>query len=196
MSDVLKVATGNTKFKVTGRSTIMEKIKNLHARKSAEIQTSPAAANHVVLALDYLSSLANDSYLGVHAFFVTADWQLRNVTLDIDSNKQQHTSENIKEQVIGFMAKWQLLEEGSDHCASDCKAQYICSDNAANMVKAVRLLQANHMPHTLQLAINCGPKESGVTNTLAKRRKIVGHYKHSTQQKEQLLSIQKELDLS
>ena len=75
-----------------------------------------------------------------------ADWQLRNVTLGIDYSKQQHTSENIKGQVIGFMAWWQLLEEGPDHCASDCKVQYICSDNAANMVKAVPLLQANHMP--------------------------------------------------
>ena len=49
-SDVLKVATGNTEFKVPGRSTIMEKIKNLYASKSAEIQTSLVAANHVVLA--------------------------------------------------------------------------------------------------------------------------------------------------
>ena len=67
------------------------------------------------------------------------------------------------------------------------------------MEKAVRFLQANHLlciAHTLQLAINCGLKESGVTNTLAKCRKIVGYYKHPTQQKEQLLSVQKELDAS
>ena len=123
LSDVLNLATSNTDFKVPGRSTIMEEIKNLYASKSAEIQTSLAAANHVVLALNYWTSLANDSYLSGHAFFVNADWQLRYVTLGINYNKQQHATENIKEQVIGFMARWQLLEEGSDHCASECKGQ-------------------------------------------------------------------------
>ena len=51
------------------------------------------------------------------------------------------------------------------------------------MVKAARLLEKTRIPfmaHTLQLSISHGIKTGGIDKVLAKCRKIVGHFKHSS----------------
>lgn len=75
------------------------------------------------------------------------------------------------------------------------KVRHICSDNAANITKAIRLLNVTHVPcmaHTLQLAIKHGIEQSGLNATLSKCRKIVGHFKHSSLRTKELTTIQQE----
>lgn len=178
---LLRVATGNPEFKLPGRTSLFEKLKDLYQQKAQEVAKCLDKADSIVIAIDYWTSISNQSYLGVSAFYME-DWKLKCVTLGIDHSSDQHTAENIKTQVQAVIDRWQL----------SAKIKHLMSDNAFNVVKAARLLNLTHMPclaHTLQLSIRHALEEAGINATLSKCRKIVGHYKHSSIRAEELKEI-------
>lgn len=178
-----QVATNNTEFTLPGRTSFTEKINDLYNAKAKEIQEKLNKADQVVLAVDYWTSASNHAFLGVTGFFVNEDYQLENVTLGVDYTAETHTSEHIQDQIKAFMEKWNINE----------KVKHIISDNAANITKAIRLLQMFHIPcmaHTIQLSINHGIAEFGASNSLSKCRKIVGHFKHSPPKMAQFKQMQ------
>ena len=180
--ELLKIATQDPQFKVPGRTSTTEKIKDLYHSKALQVQATLNSVEEVVLALDYWTSISNHSYLGVVAFFIK-DWKLSSVTLAIDPSDTTHTSEHIQQQVEELIKEWKL--QG--------KVKYIISDNARNITKAIRLMGLMHFPcmaHTIQLSINHAIDEAGISTTLAKCRKIVGHFRHSSSKMAELKSVQ------
>lgn len=99
LGNLLKVATGNQEYVLPGRTSMTLKLKDLYESQAVQVQSVLDQADSVVLALDYWTSIANDSYLGIYAFLVDREWELSCTTLGIDYSEEQHTSENIKQQV-------------------------------------------------------------------------------------------------
>ena len=185
--DLLRVATGNPDYQPPGRKQVKTKLLDLYRSKAAEIQEvltnicQEYPNTKLTLAVDYWTSgSANDSYVAVVIFLVDLDWKYRQFTIGIHIIKDNHTAENIKLQILSLLEEWNI---------STAKVSHICSDNAANMRKAIQLLGKAHMPcmaHTLQLSIRYALEKANVSNTLAKCRKIVGHFKHSAIQESRL----------
>ena len=72
------------------------------------------------------------------------------------------------------------------------------TDNAKNMVKAIGLLETNHIrcaAHSLQLGITKAMKLKEIEELLTKCRKIVGHFKHSSLAKSKLKHAQVHYEL-
>lgn len=125
-----------------------------------------------MLACDHWTSVANQTFLGINCF-IADNGKLKTYTLGIYHCTESKTAENIAEHVRTILHQWNI--QGKVH--------HMISDNAANIVKAVKLVPLIHLPcmaHTFQLAINNGLAKAGIETTLAKCRKIVGHYKHSS----------------
>ena len=184
LSELLKTATQDDQYKPPGRTSITQKIKDLYESNRLDIQVKLDAVENVVLAIDYWTSVSTHSYLGVIAFFLS-NWKLSSVVLGIDHSVVTHTSEHIQAQVEAFMNKWKV----------GLKVKHIVSDNANNMTKAIKLLNRTHFPcmaHTLQLCINHGIEQAGISVTLAKCRKVVCHFKHSAPKMAELKAIQVE----
>ncbi|XP_051236252.1 E3 SUMO-protein ligase ZBED1-like [Dicentrarchus labrax] len=74
--------------------------------------------------------------------------------------------------------------------------QIACTDSARNMIAATRKLPYERMPcvaHMLQTSITVCLADSGFSDTLTKCRKIVGHFKHSPANTEELHQQQNQL---
>ena len=183
--DVLRVATGNPEYVPPGRKAIMTKLHDLYEMKSVELQRKLKNAalqrSSICVALDYwTSTTANDSYLGVIIFFVDDSYEYQHFTIGVDYASESHSAENVKNQVLQLLAQWEI-----DINLVTC----FCTDNAPNMLKAVKLIGKLHSPcmaHTLQLSIKYALEQTNSGSLLAKCRKIVGHFKHSAIQESRL----------
>ena len=173
LKDVLVTATQDRTFEMPSRYVTTKNITDLYQAKDSRIEDLLSKTSNVAFTIDYWTSVSNDSCLGIIAIFLV-DWKLKSTTLGIEINMfWSHTPGNICEQVQSVINKWRL----------GGKMKYIVSDNAKNITKAVTLMKLTQMPcmaHSLQLAINTGIDAANIGGVLAKCRKIVGHYKHST----------------
>jgi len=72
------------------------------------------------------------------------------------------------------------------------KQKVFITDNAANMVSALKMMNQVRFPcfaHTLQLSIKKGFDIPEINTLLEKARKIVGHFNHSTSATDHLASV-------
>lgn len=74
------------------------------------------------------------SYMGITAHFLE-DAHIRSVLLGLKTLSSSHTAENIRESLRKTINEWNL--EGKVNC--------IVTDNASNMVNAIRLLGVTHL---------------------------------------------------
>ena len=179
LSALLQTATDDPSFTLPGRTCVMGKMKDLYDNEKGKQMEKLESAESVVLAFDHWTSGSQDNYMGVTAVFLTDSFHLIHTTLGIYCSNEAQTGENICNHMMDVIEQWNL----------SAKVFSLCSDNAANMMKASRLLKLSHLPcmaHTLQLSINHGLKESGIASTLAKARTVVGKVRKSPKQKEQL----------
>ena len=183
--DVLKIATANSDYQPPGRKAITTKLHDLYKLKVEDIKGIFAkeanTCSKLSLALDYwTSSTSNNSYLGVIVFMIDDSWVYRNFTIGIDQIDERLTADNIKEQVLGLLQTWDIELS---------RISFICTDNAANMVKSIEMIGKVRMPcmaHTMQLSIKHALEQANASSLFTKCRKIVGHFKHSPIQENNL----------
>lgn len=179
LRDVIRIATKDITFTLPCRTTAMEKVKDLFQSEKLKQMEKLCDAESVVFAFDHWTSMTQDNYMGVTAVFLTKSFHLQHTTLGIYCSNESQTGENIRDHVTEVISQWNITD----------KVFSLCSDNAANMLKASRLLNIDHLPcmaHTLQLAINHGIKECGISSLLAKSRSIVSKVRKSPKQKGEL----------
>jgi hypothetical protein len=110
LAELLKIATGDQDFSIPGRTCVMERIKDLYAAKKDVISEKLARADSVVLAVDYWTSVANQSYLGMNVMFME-DWKIKSVnswhrSYDRQTYIRKHCQPNsITDQPMG--TRWQ-----------------------------------------------------------------------------------------
>lgn len=90
-----------------------------------------------------------------------------------------HTGAAISECITDMLKEWEI-PKSSVHA--------VVSDNAANVIAGMRLAEVPSLGcaiHTLQLVVNAGLKsQRSISDAIARARKIVGHFGHSSLAKE------------
>lgn len=132
-----------------------------------------------------------DNAPGVALLSLTAHWidenfKRRYAMLHAQNLEAAHTGDYLTQVTTDMLAGWHLSKD---------RVQYVLRDNAAAMVKAMRVANWPHigcMAHTLQLAVKDAlESQKGVETVIALCRRIVGHFKHSTLAYNRLVEFQK-----
>ncbi|XP_032358832.1 zinc finger BED domain-containing protein 4 [Etheostoma spectabile] len=134
------------------------------------------------------SNVCPMSMLSLTAQFINQNFELKRVVLHSQEFSGSHTAEALAAAFSDMFRAWGIPKE---------KVHVILTDNAKNMVKAMRdadLPSLTCMAHTLQLAVADGVlSQRSIADIIACGRRIVGHFKHSQLAYSRLQNIQKQL---
>jgi len=172
LQKLIRCASGNEAYVMPSRKTISTRISTLYESEIVKIQGLLSNADHIALTTDYWTSVANESYLGVTAHFLTEKWNYQATVIGVYVMEDRHFADLIAQHISGVIDEWQLSS----------KVTTIRTDNAFNMINAVKKMPYQSLPcvaHALQLSVKKGMGDAGVENVVAKCRKIVGLFKHS-----------------
>ena len=117
------------------------------------------------------TSNATEAYLTVTAHYIDDNWRMVSRVLPTREIPKRHTGVNIASRLQTVAKEWNIPD---DHIVA------IVHDNAANMTVEVGWDDVSCFGHTLQLAINSGLSDSVLTWLTAAARKLVEHFKHSS----------------
>ena len=186
------LAKAEPRYTVSSRTYYKDTfIPKLYASTKAEIiEELKEAVGGVSITTDCWTSHATESYMTVTAHFVNKQYELKSYVLQTREVEERHTAEHLAMELQKCAAEWGLKEPT------------VVSDNAANIIKAVRLLNWKSVPclaHTINLAAKTGLRVQQVSKILAKSRDIVAYFKRnayatSTLHKKQTLLQMNELN--
>ncbi|XP_051951401.1 E3 SUMO-protein ligase ZBED1-like [Xyrauchen texanus] len=172
---VLQAATGDPSYKLPARRTIMRRIHDQHTTEKAAKDEKMIEARSVALTGDHWTSVNN----GVTVHIIDASWELHSFALGVIKTETRHFAEACARQFLDVANQWGIAD----------KISTIGTDSAPNMVAAGRILPFEHLPcvaHVVQRAIVMSLREGGFDGALAKCRKVVGHFKHSPANSDEL----------
>jgi len=93
-------------------------------------------SSKITLSTDAWTSIATKAYLGVTCHYINDNWEMVSLVLCTKPLQDRHTAENI--------ARW-IEEVAEKFYFSLCDdVQAIVHDNAANVLKALRILEEKH----------------------------------------------------
>ena len=126
-------------------------------------------SSKITLTTDAWTSIATEAYLGVTCHNINDNWEMVSFVLCTEPLEDRHTAENI--------ARWieEVAEKFDFSLLDDVLA--IVHDNAANVVKALRILEC--AGHTTQLIVNHALKEPRINKALGAARSLAGYF-HSS----------------
>ncbi|XP_073720988.1 E3 SUMO-protein ligase ZBED1-like [Misgurnus anguillicaudatus] len=187
LQNVLQIASSDTTYELPCRKTVTKRVQQLYDTEKADKENLLEKAECVALTGDHWTSVSNSNYLGVTAHFIDVKWRLHSFALTIQKTTARHFAENVAEDFESVAEAWEITQ----------KVTTIGTDSARTMMAAMRQLTFQHMPcvaHVLQRTITVCLADSGFTATLAKCHKIVGHFKHSPSNTEELHKEQTQLE--
>jgi len=150
-----------------------------------KVKADLADASAICITTDGWTSKTNTSYITITAHFINSDVQYRSVCLGCEEFNERHTANNLSSCLRSKVEEWQL----------ENKVAAVISDNAANIVSAIRECNYRHLPcfaHSVNLIVQCGLKK--IAEVQKKIKAIVEHFKRSSYAQEKLISIQKQMD--
>lgn len=141
--------------------------------------------NSVCWITDAWTSINNKSYVTITArkYYIDDDTKMSSILIGCQHFTARHTAVEMSSLLIEHVHKWGLVN----------KITMIVSDNAANMVAAVRLCQWRHFPcfaDSINLIVQSGLEE--VKPKLGKVKVIVEYFKRSTYALSRLNDIHKQ----
>ena len=139
-------------------------------------------ARFVSLTTDGWTSAANESYIAITAHFIDKNWNLRSILLECCSTKLSHTAENLRNILLKCVQDWNIEK----------RIYSVSTDNAANIVAAIRLTGWAHVPcfaHSINLVVQSSL--CTVKDVITKLKSIVEFFHRSTNANEKLKEMQK-----
>ena len=116
-----------------------------------------------------------ESFISWTAHYITSEFHRDERVLQVCLFPGSHTADAISGMILKLLNKWSIDKS---------RVQAIVRDNTANMVAGIRqcgLLAISCTIHTLQLVVEDSILvQRSVIDMLARCRKIVGHFKHSS----------------
>lgn len=152
---------------------VVQKVKNL-------LENS----EYLTITTDTWTSTAVENYLAITVHYLNDEWKLISILLDCCHFPDQHTAENLRNQLLNTLQEWNISE----------KVHTAVTDNARNITAAIKLTGWTHLPclaHTLNLVVQDGIKLIQPIHKKVKR--IVEYFHHSTTAKEKLSLLQVQL---
>ena len=132
-----------------------------------------SSAKYISLTTDLWTSRAKQGYIGITASFISIDFKLYDILLELKYVPYPHTSEIIQSHIESTISNWGLRG----------KVIAIATDNGANMVKAISNIDnVERIPcaaHTLQLVIGKGLKPALVF--VARTRRLIRFFMYPKQ---------------
>lgn len=186
LAEVLQIASSDVTYNPPSRNTIMLKIQQLYDTEKKTKGDVLVGAEYIALTGDHWTSVSNHNYLGVTAHIIDCKWKLHSFALAMLKTDTRHYADACAQQFLSVAEAWGVQQ----------KITTVGTDSARNMIAAARKLPYEHMPcvaHMLQRSITVFLADSGFCDTLAKCRKIVGHFKHSPANTEELHQQQNQL---
>lgn len=135
----------------------------------------------ISLTTDLWTSRVNDAYIAVTGHYITKDLELKTFLLKCAEFHDTHSSANIQAALLETTNEWDVTD----------KINFIVSDNAANVKKAITDIGWKHygcFGHTLNLIVQSALQL--VENSVDKVKTIVRHFKTSSTALEKLLKAQ------
>ncbi|CAJ0921704.1 unnamed protein product [Ranitomeya imitator] len=176
----------NPTYNIPSRKTISQIVlPRMYDRERARLQERVTRATAVCLTTDCWTSRTTTTFFSVTCHFIE-NYKLVSCLLDCFEFSETHTSENLAEELLRVVKEWQI--EGKVICC--------VSDNAANITKAIKLLNWVHHPclaHTINLIVTDALKI--VKPTLDKVKSIVEFFHKSTIATEKLKSTQQQMGM-
>jgi len=103
LQKVIRSASGNEAYVLPIRQMITARISTLYESEKEKLQNLLNTANHVALTTDYWTSVANESFLGVNAHFLTEKWHHH-----IGVMEDRHFAYLIAQHISGVIDEWLL----------------------------------------------------------------------------------------
>ena len=163
-------------------------VPKLYEEKKSAVLELLKSTERVALTCDGWTSRATDSYVTLTSHFISNEWALVSNVLQTRALHESHTGSNIAN----------LLKEAMNEWGLEDKVPAIVTDNAANMLLAVSLIECLHVgcfAHVLNLASQAALKIPAVSRLLGRVRRISAYFHRSSLASHTLKRKQKLLDL-
>ena len=174
-------------YQIPSRKTLTNSlIPILHQTTIMKVKATLDVATAVCLTADGWTSVNNDSFLAITAHFLDEETNMCSKLLGCVEFNEKHTAANLADKLHETAREWNI----------DYKIVGIVTDNAANIVSAVRLCKWRHIPcyaHTLNLIVQTSIKV--IKSEIEKVKSIVQYFKHSAHALAKLHSVQKQMQL-
>lgn len=176
----------NPGYVCTSRKTLSQTIiPRIFERECTSLQKNVTNAPAVCLTTDCWTSRATTSFMSVTCHF-TENYKMVSCLLDCFEFSDRHTSENLAEELLRVAKEWRVEK----------KVACCVSDNAANITKAIKILNWPHHPclaHTINLIVRDALKV--INTTVEKVKRIVEFFHKSTTATQKLKSTQRQMGL-
>ena len=169
LQTVLCVALQNQNYTLPSRRTVDNIISVMYNDKLQQHRKTVENCTSLALTTDFWTSTNNESYCGITGHWIDCDWKLTSITLTCLNVQERHTADNVASLYSQFAEEWHIAD----------KIRCIVSDNARNMVAAIRNTDYSHLPcvaHCIQLSILEGLKAADASPLLAKMSTFSGSF--------------------
>lgn len=174
-------------YQLPSRKTLSENLMSrVHEELTVEVKKKVQAVSALSLSTDGWTSRNNESYIAIVAHFIDEDTKLQSALLGCINYNERHTSQNLCDFMKSVMAEWQISH----------KVAAIISDNAANILSAVRLGEWRSIAcfaHSLNLVVQQATTE--ITDVITQVKNIVEYFHRSTQGQKKLTATQQQMNL-
>ena len=177
------------RYKLPSRKSTMRMLPDAYNKQVEEIKKEISQVSHVALTSDLWTSRTTESYITITCHFLTATWELKSLVLETLKFDLSHTAEHIADALLKVAENWDISS----------KVVAIVTDNASNIVAAVRITGWVHVPcfaHTLNLVVSEAIKSDESVSDLKKRcKQIVTFFHQCVKATEKLKEVQCQLKL-
>ncbi|CAH1104096.1 unnamed protein product [Psylliodes chrysocephalus] len=178
----------NNSYQVPSRKTVSNTlIPQLYTMVQENVRQSLENLVGCCITTDGWTSCANKSFISVTVHYIDKNNTMQSNLLDCYDYSDRHTAENLCSELKRITREWNIHN----------KIVAVASDNAANIVAAIRLTGWKHIPcfaHTLNLIVQSSLEENAtIVQTQRKIKKIVEYFKRSTQASAKLSEMQTQL---
>ena len=157
-------------YEVFSRTTLTSRLHKRHGDMKNYLTNLLPTLPSCAITHDGWTSIAMQSYCSLTLHFITNDWELKNICLQVKELPGSHTAENIKESLLEAKKTWKFPEP------------IAVTDNAANEVKTFSLLKWERIScfgHNLNLAVRAALNVPDMEAILAKCRKLINYFHKS-----------------
>ena len=177
------------RYELPSRKSIMRMLPNAYDKKVEEIKKEISQVSHVALTSDLWTSRTTESYMTITCHFLSPTWELKSLVLETLKFNLSHTAEHIADALLKVSENWDISS----------KVVAIVTDNASNIVAAVKITGWIHVPcfaHTLNLIVSEAIKSDETVSDLKKRcKQMVTFFHQSVKATEKLKEVQQQLKL-